>query len=399
KEEKPLEAGVPEAEKEVEKPAGADSPTEEKQVEKAVKADAPKQEKTEEKPAAVGVSTEKKDAEKDQDKKPDTSPGNGLILVLLALIAVVGIVILLPQIRKGKNAEATPKEEAVTESSSKEIPEEITNEEEAEPVSWEETYKKYLMKELDRYGEGLNAFSICDLDEDDIPELLLWYKEDQELELLTWYEDQVAVCSVGKECTSVDEETGITWDERTHVIYSSTIGENGKSKKQYVKLADGELEPVTDKDRQSLNHPVNYLLANAYEPTEKVISKVLDSWKPGEDTCGSTPKKKEKSKPTPTPTPVPAEAPQEEAEPAPQTEPVPEPAPQATILHPYNPINVRALSDHNSGLVCEINDVNTNLYYYNEVGQGYGSDGQLHYWYKIYLDNGLEGWVRSDLVY
>ena len=61
-------------------------------------------------------------------------------------------------------------------------------------------------------------------------------------------------------------------------------------------------------------------------------------------------------------------------------------------------VNVRTEPRHNSGLVTSINNRNTALYYFGESEQGYGSDGAIHTWYRIETENGLSGWVRSDLV-
>ena len=61
-------------------------------------------------------------------------------------------------------------------------------------------------------------------------------------------------------------------------------------------------------------------------------------------------------------------------------------------------LNIRSNPEHNSNLVKTIHS-NENMMFYGEIGQGYGSDGQLHDWYKIYLYSGETGWVRSDLIY
>ena len=61
-------------------------------------------------------------------------------------------------------------------------------------------------------------------------------------------------------------------------------------------------------------------------------------------------------------------------------------------------LNIRAYPEHNSNLVKTVYS-NENMMFYGEIGQGYGSDGKLHDWYKIYLYSGETGWVRSDLVY
>lgn len=60
-------------------------------------------------------------------------------------------------------------------------------------------------------------------------------------------------------------------------------------------------------------------------------------------------------------------------------------------------LNVREYPRHKSDLVAVVSDGQL-MYFYGEVGQGYGSDEVIHDWYKIYLENGIAGWVRSDLV-
>ena len=61
-------------------------------------------------------------------------------------------------------------------------------------------------------------------------------------------------------------------------------------------------------------------------------------------------------------------------------------------------LNIRSNPEHNSNLVKTVHS-NEKMMFYGEIGQGYGSDGQLHDWYKIYLYSGETGWVRSDLIY
>lgn len=60
-------------------------------------------------------------------------------------------------------------------------------------------------------------------------------------------------------------------------------------------------------------------------------------------------------------------------------------------------LNLRAMPQHNSNLVISVSD-NRPLYFYGEVKQGYGSDGVIHDWYKVYLGDGITGWARSDLL-
>ena len=60
-------------------------------------------------------------------------------------------------------------------------------------------------------------------------------------------------------------------------------------------------------------------------------------------------------------------------------------------------INLRALPQHNSDLVMTVKDESP-MYFYGETEKGLGSDGKEHEWYKVYLGDGITGWVRSDLV-
>ena len=73
------------------------------------------------------------------------------------------------------------------------------------------------------------------------------------------------------------------------------------------------------------------------------------------------------------------------------------------VLHdPQGGLNVRSEPKHESGLVDTIYG-GTILYFYDEVDQGYGSDGILHDWVRVEwaVPGSTEekaGWVRSDLV-
>ena len=60
-------------------------------------------------------------------------------------------------------------------------------------------------------------------------------------------------------------------------------------------------------------------------------------------------------------------------------------------------VNLRSDPTHDSKLVATIED-SSPLFFYGETEQGYGSDGKIHEWYKVYLGDGISGWVRSDLV-
>lgn len=68
------------------------------------------------------------------------------------------------------------------------------------------------------------------------------------------------------------------------------------------------------------------------------------------------------------------------------------------IKYTDSDLSVRALPQHNSDLEGIIENFHTKLYYFGETAQGYGSDNVFHTWYKIAADNGVSGWVRSDLV-
>ena len=60
-------------------------------------------------------------------------------------------------------------------------------------------------------------------------------------------------------------------------------------------------------------------------------------------------------------------------------------------------LNLRKLPQHDSDLVGTVSD-QSRLYFYGEVGQGLGSDGKTHDWYKVTTENGTIGWARSDLL-
>ena len=69
---------------------------------------------------------------------------------------------------------------------------------------------------------------------------------------------------------------------------------------------------------------------------------------------------------------------------------------------PVNGLNVRSKSTHESELVDTIYG-GVKLYFYDEISQGYGSDGILHDWYRVeWIVTGTTeekaGWIRSDLV-
>ncbi|MBQ0059876.1 MAG: hypothetical protein KBS83_08030 [Lachnospiraceae bacterium] len=60
-------------------------------------------------------------------------------------------------------------------------------------------------------------------------------------------------------------------------------------------------------------------------------------------------------------------------------------------------VNLRQESTHYSHLVYTAEGP-TQMYFYGEVSEGYGSDDQWHKWIKVYLTNGVCGWVRIDLA-
>lgn len=61
-------------------------------------------------------------------------------------------------------------------------------------------------------------------------------------------------------------------------------------------------------------------------------------------------------------------------------------------------LNVRSQPRHKSDLIKTVKSSTEKLYYSGESAEGYGSDGELHVWYKIDIETGGTGWVRSDLV-
>ncbi len=61
-------------------------------------------------------------------------------------------------------------------------------------------------------------------------------------------------------------------------------------------------------------------------------------------------------------------------------------------------LNIRSLPQHDSELVGTVEERNERLAYYGEIGTGLGSDGLMHEWYRITTEDGVTGWVRSDLV-
>lgn len=60
-------------------------------------------------------------------------------------------------------------------------------------------------------------------------------------------------------------------------------------------------------------------------------------------------------------------------------------------------VNVRSESKHASDFVCQVNQ-SDDLYYYGEIGEGYGSDGNIHQWCKVTVNGTMEGWIRADYL-
>ena len=60
-------------------------------------------------------------------------------------------------------------------------------------------------------------------------------------------------------------------------------------------------------------------------------------------------------------------------------------------------INMRSLSRHDSDLVGVVQRGEL-LRWYGKTGSGLGSDGVIHDWYYVMREDGIYGWVRSDLV-
>ena len=61
-------------------------------------------------------------------------------------------------------------------------------------------------------------------------------------------------------------------------------------------------------------------------------------------------------------------------------------------------LNVRSLPKHKSDLVGTIDSDAVNMYFYGDIQKGLGSDNKEHDWYYIETDDGIKGYVRSDLV-
>lgn len=62
------------------------------------------------------------------------------------------------------------------------------------------------------------------------------------------------------------------------------------------------------------------------------------------------------------------------------------------------PLNIRSQANHDSNLVGSLSSKKDIMYCFGDIETGKGSDGLDHNWYYIYTEEGLEGWVREDLV-
>ena len=67
------------------------------------------------------------------------------------------------------------------------------------------------------------------------------------------------------------------------------------------------------------------------------------------------------------------------------------------IKNTSSTLNLRSLPKHESALAGTVSDQSV-LFFFGEVGQGLGSDGKNHSWYKVMTENGSVGWARSDLL-
>lgn len=60
-------------------------------------------------------------------------------------------------------------------------------------------------------------------------------------------------------------------------------------------------------------------------------------------------------------------------------------------------LNLRKLPQYDSELVGTVSDQSL-MYFSGEIEKGLGSDGKVHEWYKVKLNNNTVGWARSDLL-
>ena len=60
-------------------------------------------------------------------------------------------------------------------------------------------------------------------------------------------------------------------------------------------------------------------------------------------------------------------------------------------------VNLREFPQHESRLEGTMHDDSV-MYFYGEIVQGLGSDGVMHDWYEVEVNQDLRGWVRSDLI-
>ena len=173
------------------------------------------------------------------------------------------------------------------------------------------------------------------------------------------------------------------------------------------KLAEkGDLEmAITTLDTGLITYPDTQELLDMKDTYEEMLEEAKNEPVPTEIPAESEPVPTSGAvQNEPVPTAAPSQSEPVYTEPAAEEVPIATPEPQTSgpvaVFHPVRSdgINIRALPQHESALVAEV-PAGTNLYYYGEVGEGYGSDGLWHTWYRVTIDNGLVGWVRSDLVY
>ena len=111
--------------------------------------------------------------------------------------------------------------------------------------------------------------------------------------------------------------------------------------------------------------------------------------------------------PTVQPTPTAAPTPTDEPKPTPTSEPIPTTKPQPSsapvtlgtnlyVAKPQEGLNVHVSAGINSADIFTVYG-STPMVFYGKTEKGYGSDGALHDWYQIELNN-VQGWVRSDLI-
>ena len=112
-------------------------------------------------------------------------------------------------------------------------------------------------------------------------------------------------------------------------------------------------------------------------------------------------------RPTQTAEPTPTSEPKPTAGPAPTSEPVPTATPQPTsapatsgtnlyVAKPKEGLNVHVSAGIDSADIFTVYG-STPMVFNGRTEKGYGSDGALHDWYQVEINN-VQGWVRSDLI-